>query len=135
MLKTVAYTVIEIKEFLKLKPSGEFDPDETLKILGKLSELMESSDDNKILFDIRESYSSLNLTAYDVYLFVRELVKNRNTLHNRIAVLTRKDYQFDNGKFFELCANNRGLEAKAFTEFEEVMDWFSETRSSDVQKV
>lgn len=136
MSKTVAYTVIEIKEFLKLKPSGEFDPDETLRVLSKLAELISSSDDNnKILFDIRESYSAPNLTAYDVYLFVQELVKNRNAFHNKIAVLTRTDSQFDNGKFFELCAYNRGLDAKAFTDFEAVINWFSETKTAGIQNV
>lgn len=135
MTTTIDCTVIHIKEFLRLKPSGEFDPDATLRVLGTLSELLASSGDPKTLIDIREAYPSVSLTTYDIYLFVKELVQKRKTFHNKIAILTRKDYQFDNAKFFELCAGNRGLDAKAFTEYEAVIDWFSETKVADMQNV
>lgn len=133
MTKKVEYTVININEFLKIKPTGEFDRQETLKVLNELSELIATSDDSKILFDVRQAFPSLPLTIFDIYEFVDELVKGRTTFHNKIAVLTRGDYQFDNAKFFELCAKNRGFKVKAFTDFEEAVEWFSEIKIYEKQ--
>jgi hypothetical protein len=135
MTQKIEYTVININEFLKIKPSGEFDREETLNILKNLSELIASSDDSKILLDIREAFPSIPLTIFDVYEFVDELVRSRTTFHNKIAILTREDFQFDNAKFFEMCAKNRGFKVKAFTDFEAAIEWFSQAKTYEKQGV
>ena len=132
MSKKIEYTVININEFLRIKPTGEFDRQETQKFLAKLSELMESSDKGRILLDIRQAYPKVALTVFDIYDFVEELEKGRTAFHNKIAILTREDFQFDNAQFFELCAKNRGFKIRAFTDFETSIEWFAETKTYDI---
>ncbi|MEW6441210.1 MAG: hypothetical protein AB1640_09795 [bacterium] len=128
MTRKVDYLVISIHEFLKIKPSGEYDRVETRQLLDRLAELIASSDYGGILFDVRELYPTVRLTVLDIYEFVQGLVGRRTGVTNKVAVLTRRDFQFDSAQFFEICAKNRGFQAEAFTDFEAAIDWFSVTR-------
>lgn len=123
MAKKVEYKIISTNEFLKAKPSGEFDWEESKKMLVEIATLIESSANCEILLDVRESYG--NLTFFDIYEFVTELGRHRSIFRNKIAVLSRDDHQFDNAMFMELCAKNRGFRVRVFTNFEETIDWFS----------
>jgi hypothetical protein len=125
MTKKMEYIVVSVNEFIKVTHSGEFDREETRRSLPQFAELIAASGCNHILLDTREAFTNPPLTFFDIYRFVEELGKHGATLRNKIAVLTRKDAQFDNAKFFELCAGNRGFDAQAFTSFEEAINWFS----------
>ncbi len=127
MAKKVEYKIISANDFMKVKPSGEFDREETKKVLIELAEILESSEDYEILFDIRQAFPIVPLTLFDVYEFVVEIGRHRTGFCRKIAVLTREDHQFDNAQFFELCAKNRGFRAGAFTNFEAAIDWLSTT--------
>ena len=124
MSKKVEYTHISVNDFLKVKPTGEFDKEESKKILGKFAEVISDSGGNNILFDFREAYAQVPLTYVDVYEFVAAIGQCRKPCR-KIAVLTREGVPFNNAKFFELCAGNRGFTAEAFTSFEEAINWFS----------
>ncbi len=123
MAKKVEYKIISANEFLKAKPSGEFDHEESKKMLVEIATLIESPANCEVLLDFRETYG--NLTFFDIYEFVAELGKHRSTFRNKTAVLSRDDRQFDNAKFMELCAKNRGFQVKVFTNFEETIDWLA----------
>jgi hypothetical protein len=41
------------------------------------------------------------------------------------VILTSKGRQFDNAKFMELYAGNRGFRVGAFNEFEEAINWLT----------
>lgn len=43
--------------------------------------------------------------------------------NRRIAVVVSGTREFDNAKFLELCASNRSLDMKAFTDYEEAVNW------------
>ena len=124
MAKKVNYRIISAKDFLKAKPSGQFDREESMKILVKIVTFIKSSGDYDILLDIREAFGSV--TYLDIYDFVAELKKHRNVIHNKIAVLSREDgQQFDNVQFMELCAKNRGLNVGVFTSYESTINWLA----------
>lgn len=61
--------------------------------------------------------------------FMVELSTLRKTFSCKTAVLCPAA-RFDNAAFFELCAHNRGLSVKAFTSFEDAMDWLDNPFSS-----
>jgi hypothetical protein len=129
MSKKVNYKIISSNEFLKAKPSGEFDREESKKMLVEIVTFAESPVDYEMLLDVRQAYG--RLTSTDIYEFVTELSKHRYAFRNKIAVLSRgnissqNDRQFDNTQFMELCAKNRGLQVEAFTSFEETIDWLN----------
>ncbi len=123
MTKKVDYILVSAKDFIKAKPSGEFDREESKKELVKIATYTKSPADYEILLDIRKAYG--NLTFSDIYEFVTELGKHRSAFRNKIAVLSRDDSQFDQAQFMELCAKNRGFQAAAFINFEDAIDWLA----------
>lgn len=130
MAKGIEYKIITANEFLKAKPSGEFDREESKKMLVNIAVFAGCSADYEILIDARQAYG--NLTFVDMYEFVKELGKHRNAFLNKIAVLSRNDRQFDNAHFMELCATNKGFQVGAFTDFEEAIDWLITSVEVDI---
>jgi hypothetical protein len=126
----IEYKIIRANEFLRAKPSGEFDREESKKVLVEIVEIAKSHTDCELMLDIRNAYGKL--TFVDIYEFVAELGKHITAFRNKIAVLSRQDdRQFDNSKFMELCAKNRGFYVEAFTNFEESVNWL--TTSVDIE--
>jgi hypothetical protein len=130
MSKKVEYTHIRVNDFLKVKPSGEFDKEESRKMLMRFGDIISESGGDNILFDFREAYAEVPLTFLDIYEFVAALGQCRKPCRSKIAVLTREGTPFDNARFFELCAGNRGFTAAAFTSFEEAINWFSNSKEA-----
>ena len=120
------YKIISAQDFIKAKPSGELDLEQSKKVLIELAAIAEPPADYEILLDAREAYG--NLTYVDVYQLVEVLGEHRSSFRNKIALLSREDRQFDNAKFMELCAKNRGFQVGAFNDFEKAIDWLTTCR-------
>ncbi len=118
---SVNYKVIQAKDFIKAKPSGETDIEESKSVLGELAELAKIIPDSQILLDIRDAYGNLQLE--ELKELILEFSEHRNAFKNKIAVLTRSDEQFDKAVFVEMCTNIDGFKVAAFSEFEEATDW------------
>jgi len=118
---TLKLHVIHAKEFVKLTPSGEFDFDSTRDLMIKAISVETKASELEILFDFRQACA--DLTTTDIWYLAEELDKNRGLFHEKIAVLIREDGNFDNAKFFELCATNRGLDVGAFKSYEDAIGW------------
>ena len=123
MTTKVDYKIISAKDFLKAKPSGELDFEQSKKLLREIAVIAEPPASYEILLDIRQIYG--NLTFTHIYELVAELGRYRSSFRNKIAVLSRDDHQFDNAQFMELCAKNRGFQITAFFNFEEAIDWLT----------
>ena len=124
------YKIISAKDFIKAKPSGEIDLEQSKKVLVELASIAKPRADCEILLDVRQVYTNLDFS--DIYELVVELVKYRSSFRNKIAVLSRGDRQFDNVQFMELCAKNRGFQIRAFVDFEKTIDWL--THSVEIKK-
>jgi hypothetical protein len=124
------YRVISGKDFIKARPTGDVDLEGSKKILASIASVTVPPADYEILLDIREvNHNGQNcrlVTRFEVLEFAKELVRNRSAFRNKIAILSRDDKQFDNSKFLELCATNRGVLVKAFTDLEESIDWLTD---------
>jgi len=118
---TLKLHVIHAKDFVKMTPNGEFDFDSTRDLMIKAISVESESSELEILFDFRQARADLSTT--DIWYLAEALDKNRTLFHEKIAILIRQDGNFDNAKFFELCATNRGLEVGAFLSYEEAIDW------------
>ena len=117
----VNYNIIHAKDFIKAKPSGQTDLEQSKKALGQLADMVRCGGDYEILMDVRDSYG--NLTHDEVWELVLELGRHRSAFRNKIAILSREEEQFNRAVFAELCANSMGFTVAAFTDFEKAMNW------------
>src|SRR5262249_52583577 len=74
-----------------------------------------------ILIDTRHKTGFLTLA--DIAELVDTMLEHRELFRRKLAILAAPGEGFDNAKFAELYATNRGFRIAAFTEFEEVMNW------------
>ncbi|MBW8015179.1 MAG: hypothetical protein FVQ82_03260 [Planctomycetes bacterium] len=123
------YRVISGKDFIKAKPTGQIDLQESKKVLASIASITKPPADYEILLDIRDVNHNGNakklINHFEILEFVKELVRNRSAFRNKIAVLSRDGRQLDNSRFMELCATNRGLNVKAFTSLEDSIQWLT----------
>ena len=66
-----------------------------------------------------------SLTATELWYLADRLVHYRRTFENKTAILCPIE-RFDHSQFFTLCAENKGFNMRAFTEYERAMQWLLE---------
>ena len=114
----VNYRIIQAKDFIKAKPTGEIDLDESKKLLGQLVQMEQLIGDHEILMDLREAYGHMNHAD----LFA-ELGRHKEAFRSKIAVIARDDEQFNKAVFLEMCVNIDRFTVMAFTDFEKATNW------------
>ena len=117
----VNYKIIQAKDFIKAKPTGELDLDESKKLLGQLAEMEHLIGDHEILMDLREAYGGMDHA--DLFELVGELGRHKEAFRSKIAVIARDDEQFNKAVFLEMCANIDRFTVMAFTDFEKATNW------------
>lgn len=117
----VNYKIIQAKDFIKAKPTGETDIEESKKVLGQLAEIAKVVENCEILMDVREAYGNLDMD--DLHELVLEFGRHRDAFRSKIAVIARADEQFNKAVFVEMCAGIDGFKVVAFTDFEEAINW------------
>jgi hypothetical protein len=117
----VNYRIIQAEDFIKAKPTGQIDLDESKKVLGQLANMEHIIGDHEILVDLREVHS--NLDHADLHELVLELGRHREAFRSKIAVMARDDEQFNKAVFLEMCANIDRFTVMAFTDFEKATNW------------
>lgn len=119
------YKIINAKDFIKAKPNGITDLEQSKQVLLELAMIAGLSPEHEILLDIRES--DAGLTHEELYELIKELEKQRSFFHNKIAVLSRDDEQYNRAGFFEICANLEGFQVAAFIDYEKAINWLNST--------
>lgn len=117
----VNYKIIQAKDFIKAKPTGGIDLDESKKVLGQIADMAKVVGDCEILMDLREAYGNLDMD--DLHELVLEFGRHRDAFRSKIAVITRNDEQFNKAVFVEMCANIDGFTVVAFVDFEKAINW------------
>jgi hypothetical protein len=117
----VNYKIIQAKDFIKAKPTGGIDLEESKKVLGQVAEMVKLVGDCEILMDVREAYGNLEMT--DLHELVLEFGRHRDAFRSKIAVIARNDEQFNKAVFVEMCAGIDGFKVVAFTDFEQAINW------------
>lgn len=119
------YKIINAKDFIKAKPNGITDLEQSKQVLLELAMIAGLSPEHEILLDIRGS--DAGLTHEELYELIKELEKQRSFFHNKIAVLSRDDEQYNRAGFFEICANLEGFQVAAFIDYEKAINWLNST--------
>lgn len=112
--------VIRAREFVRARPDGHAYLDRAEQLLAEIAQAGEGLDDFAILVDTREV--SGQLSATELWRLAETLLKFRSTFAKRTAVLCPIE-KFDHTRFFTLCADNHGFNIRAFTGYEDAMEW------------
>jgi len=115
----VTVRIIHATDFIKATPEGELDLKESQKLL---VEIVSTTDlvDYAVILDTRKAHSSMSET--DLWYLAAEIGKIVKNLPRKTAVLCPRE-RFDHAKFFALCVQNRGSNVRAFTCYEDAMEW------------
>jgi hypothetical protein len=117
----VNYKIIQAKDFIKARPTGGIDLEESKKVLGQLAEMAKQVEDCEILVDVREAYGSMDVA--ELHELVLEFGRHRDAFRSKIAVIAREGEQFNKAVFVEMCAGIDGFKVVAFTDFEQAINW------------
>jgi hypothetical protein len=111
--------IIHATDFIKATEEGELDLKESKRLL---VEIVSATDlvDYELVLDTRKAHSSMTVT--DLWYLAAALGSVRKALPRKTAVLCPRE-RFDHAAFFALCAQNRGFDVRAFTCFEDAMEW------------
>jgi len=113
--------IIHAHDFIKVTPEGQFDFEESKKVLMEIASAVAPMMDYEIILDTRKA--QIGMSIADLWNLTTELSNLRKAFsHNKIAVLCPLE-QFDNAGFFALCAQNRGFQVRAFTSCEDAIEW------------
>jgi hypothetical protein len=100
--------VIHARDFIRASPQGEVYLEKAEQLLKRIVEAGAGLEDFEVLVDL--------------WRLAEKLVGYRSTMARRTAILCPAE-KFDNTTFFALCAENRGFNIRAFTSYEEAMEW------------
>lgn len=118
----VILKVIRGRDFIQSASEEVLDLESSKKMLVTIASEAVSPPHFNILLDLR--YNQWRLSSHDIYILAQELAGTKEFVGDKIAVLTLPGANFDHAEFFELCAQNRGANVQAFTNFEDAIQWF-----------
>jgi DNA-binding transcriptional LysR family regulator len=117
---TATVKVIHARDFIRATPQGQVYLETAERLLQEIAEAGAGLEDFEVLVDTRRVSGALSPT--DLWRLADKLVHYRRTFAHRTAILCPLE-KFDNSAFFALCAENRGFNIRAFTGYEEAMEW------------
>jgi hypothetical protein len=112
--------LIHAQDFVRATSEGELDFETSKKALIEIASATAHLVDYEILLDTRQADVQMSVT--ELWYLAAELSKLRDAFSGKTAVLCPIE-RFDDAAFFALCSENRGFRIKAFTSFEEAINW------------
>lgn len=113
--------VIHSQDFLKVTATGKVDLEVSKQTVLKLASENSAPRQYDILIDLRQRTGRPSLT--DIAEVVNVMIEHRDSFRSKLAILTHPGPGFDDAKFMELYAGNRGFRVGAFKDFEEAINW------------
>jgi len=117
---TTNIRVIRAHDFVRATADGQIEFEKSKKLLREVAEASATLVDYEIILDTRKAEGELSVT--NLWYLAAELSDLGKAFHRKTAVLCPLE-RFDSAEFFELCARNRGFRVRAFTSYEEAMEW------------
>ena len=119
--------IIHAHDFIRATPEGRLDLEVSKKLLAEIATAALPLTGYEILLDTRRAHVAMSVTdlwylATDFWYVAAELVNARGRFPGKTAVLCPLE-EFDHASFFALCAQNQGLHVRAFTSFEDAIEW------------
>jgi hypothetical protein len=112
--------IIHAHDFIKATPEGHLDLEESKRLLVELTSATASLDDYDIILDTRKTQSEMSML--DLLDLAAELDNLRKDSSRKTAIVCPFE-RFDHAGFFARHAQNRGFRVRAFTCFEDAINW------------
>jgi hypothetical protein len=113
--------VVHARDFVRMTPEGKFDLHTSQQLLAKVVAAGASPAEHEILIDTRRALGELSHT--DLWYLAVDLSQQPHAYREKIAIVVDAERQFDNAKFFELCATNRALKVRAVETMDQAIEW------------
>jgi hypothetical protein len=121
--------IIRLRDIISFEPKGKLDFPKFKDGLQEIVSVHGAFIEHDVLIDTRgaETY----LSVFEIWEIARNLADavhagSPKGFRAKIVAICPVE-RFDNAKFLELCAQNRGLNIHAFTAFEDMFEWLSES--------
>ena len=114
--------IIHAQDFIRVTPEGHLDLEKSKELLMEIASASAPLVDYGIILDTRKAEIAMSVT--ELWLLAAELSQFRKAFSGKTAVLCPLE-KFDYAEFFALCAKNRGLQVRAFTSFEDAIEWLT----------
>jgi hypothetical protein len=115
--------VIQATEFIRATPEGTAYIEKAEQLLREIADAGAGLEGFHVLVDTRRVAGAL--TAVELWYLADKLSHYRRTFGNKTAILCPVE-KFDHSRFFALCAENKGFNVQAFTDYEHAMEWLLE---------
>jgi len=112
--------VIHAGDLIRARPEGEAYLEDAEQLIRDIVAAGAGLEEFEVLIDTRRVSGTLSAT--DLWNLAEKLAKYRASFARRTAVLCPQE-KFDHSRFFALCAENHGFNIRAFTSYEEAMEW------------
>ena len=117
----------KINDFIRMKTSGTLDYDESVKLIRKLAKAAAYHEGHNILIDLRDTeveWANLN----EILNLTLEFTKLEVEFKNKLAsIIPDNERRIAIAAQFKACMDIRGFDYEVFTDFEEAIEWLSET--------
>jgi hypothetical protein len=118
----VKLQIIHANDFIKATPEGEVNLELSKTRIRKLAGSLDLKHEYSFLVDWRNV--TVNFSMTDMFYMALEVARHKELSRAKISLLVPVN-SFDRGEFLQLCAQNRGVQLAAFTEYEEATNWLS----------
>ncbi len=112
--------IIPAHDFIKATPEGQLDLEKCKIALAGIASISAPTFDFEIILDTRKAQVNLSIT--DLWYLAAELSKLGKPFTRKTAIICPPE-GFDHAGFLALCAQNRGVQVKAFTSFDDAIEW------------
>jgi hypothetical protein len=114
--------IIRSVDYLSISDNGTIEFEESKKNLAALAEPKRPPADYEMLLDFRRT--QWILTTDEIYSLVKSLINAPDSFRDKIALLLLPGVNFDKAYFQELCSDDKGIDVRTFTNYEDAIQWF-----------
>lgn len=112
--------IIPANDLIKVMAEGELDFEGSKRLFKEIALAGAPLADYQVLLDVRKAQSRLSVA--DLWYLAVELRDLLKPFSQKMALLCQLE-PCDQAEFFTLCAKNRGFNLRAFTSFEDAIEW------------
>lgn len=116
-----------INDFIRMTATGKLDYDASVKLIRRLAEAAAYHEGHNLLIDLRDTeveWANLNEILKLTLEFTKLEVKFKNKL---ASIIPDNEKRIAIAAQFKACMDIRGFDYEVFTDYEEAIEWLSET--------
>jgi hypothetical protein len=119
--------IYKIRDFIRKPATGEIDFDRSMKIVRDLATAATFHADHNILIDLRETTVTTKSMS-DILNVAVEIARYKSVFKNKIAnVIPDDEKRLSIANQFKACLDIKGFQYDFFTDFEDAIEWLSDT--------